>query len=75
MEREQELEFCGELLLEEPAVHTKFGENRNPFCPFFKESKADFFYKKHKKLKNWYWNEYCAGTEKEQELEFCGELL
>ena len=28
-------------------VHTKFGENRDPFCSFFK----DFFFKKQEKLK------------------------
>ena len=32
-------------------VHIKFGENRDPFCSFFKELKADFFFKKHEKLK------------------------
>ena len=32
-------------------VHTQFGENRDPFSSFFDEQKADFFYKKHKKLK------------------------
>ena len=33
-------------------VQTKFGENRDPFFSFFKELKADFFCKKHKKFKN-----------------------
>ena len=45
-------------------MHIKFGENRDPFSSFFKEWKADFFYKKHKKLKvdnkwdvAWNWRE------------------
>ena len=33
--RVQGLITCGELWWEEPMVHIKFGENRDPFIPIF----------------------------------------
>ena len=33
--RVQGLITCGELWREEPIVHVKFGENRDPFSPIF----------------------------------------